>query len=179
MTMSCYFESQEGKGEIRAVMTFYREELLHDIRMAGYAEGSTVDGEMNDHRRHLVQDIAEDVNIDRLDRALDLAVAKAREALYAYTKRPVDRPETDNRLSEHKLYGFVLQLPEDFSQTTLDLLTKLTQEYIVSSAVADWFSTVYPERAEVWASRAEAASRRILTAGGKRRGRLRRTMRPF
>lgn len=174
--MSCLLEEKAGR--LNAVLVFKRDQLLYDIKNYAYIEGSVIDTESS-HNRHMVQDVGEEGNADRVTRVLNLTVSKCRELLYPYTKSDIIRSELDDTLREPPAYGIVLSLPLDFSQTTLHLLESLIHEYLVSKAVADWLSITNPARAQVWEAKAEDAESEIRMNLQARMGRTRRLPHPF
>lgn len=175
--MSCFLKIDDGK--TRAVLTFKRDQLLYDIKNCAFIEGSVAEAEVSDHVRHMIQDIGEDGNVDRVTRVLDLVVAECREKLYAFTKHAVHRPELDDQFKETDVYGIVLDLPAGFSQTTLNYLEKLIHEYIVYSTLADWFGTTLPAKAGLWAGKAQNMEREIQASMHVRIKRTRVSLHPF
>lgn len=174
--MSCFLENENGT-QI-AVLMFKRDQLLYDVKNYAFIEGSVLDTESN-HNRHMVQDVGDDGNVDRVTRVFDLTIAKCKELLYPYTKRDIHRSVLDDRLREPGVYGIVLEVPITFSQTTLNLLEKLVHEYLVCEAVADWMSITNPAKTETWKSKAEAAVSEIRVNVNTRISRTRRRMHPF
>ena len=174
--MSCFVE--ESNGTLNAVLGFKREQLLYDIKNYAYIEGSVMDTDSN-HNRHMVQDVGEDGNVDRVPRVLNLTVAKCRELLYPYTKNELHRTELNDTLREPNVYGIVLSVPTDFSQTTLYLLENLIHEYLVCKAVADWLSITNTAKAQVWEAKAEEAEGEIRINLHNRIARTRRRLHPF
>lgn len=174
--MSCY--QNERNGTVEAVLSFKRDQLLYDIANYAYIEGHVMETD-NPHQRHMVQDVGESGNVDRVTRVLDLNVAKCREMLYPFVKHDIHRHELDDTLKEAPVYGMVLQVPEGFSQTTLNLLERLIHEYLVCKSVADWLSITNPAKAQVWAAKAEDAESEIRTSLHARMWRLRRRCHPF
>ncbi|WP_290302523.1 hypothetical protein [Muribaculum intestinale] len=174
--MSCFLEEKDGS--LNAVLGFKRDQLLYDIKNYAYIEGSVMDTESN-HNRHMVQDVGEEGNVDRVTRVLNLTVAKCRELLYPYTKNELHRTELNDTLREPKVYGIVLSVPTDFSQTTLYLLENLIHEYLVCKAVSDWLSITNPAKAQVWEAKAEDAESEIRANLHARIARTRRRLRPF
>lgn len=174
--MSCLLE--EKKGRLNAVMVFKRSELLYDIKNCAYIEGSVMETD-SAHIRHTVQDVGEDGNVDRVTRILNLTVCKCREMLYPYTKRELYSKELIDKLHEPESYGIILDLPGDFSQTTLSLLEELVHEYLVCKALSDWMSITNPGKAEVWEAKAEDAKSTIRTNLHNRLGKVRRKLHPF
>ncbi|MBD5332198.1 MAG: hypothetical protein HDR97_00395 [Bacteroides sp.] len=174
--MSCFLEEKEGT--LIVVLTFNRDQLLYDIKNYAYIEGSVMETE-NDHNHHMTQDVGEEGNVDRITRVLDLSMAKCRELLYPYTKHEVIRPVLDNRLRERKVYGIVMSVPKDFSQTSLMLLERLIHEYLVCKAVEEWMSFTNPSKTHTWAEKAADAMREIRSNLNARIGRVRRKLHPF
>lgn len=174
--MSCFIEEKDGK--LNAVLAFKRDQLLYDIKNCAYIEGSVMAAD-TEHNRHMVQDVGEDGNVDRVTRVLNLTMAMCREMLYPYTKNDVHRPELDDKLREPNTYGIVLSVPEDFSQTTLYLLENLIHEYLVSKALADWLSITNPAKSQIWEVKAEDAKREIETNMNARKSRTRIRLHPF
>lgn len=174
--MSCFLEEKEGT--LNAVLIFKRDQLLYDIKNNAFIEGSVMETESN-HNRHMVQDVGEEGNVDRVTRVLDLAIARCRELLYPYTKREIDRPALDDRLKERPTYGIVLTVPKGFSQTSLTLLERLVHEYLVCKAVSDWLSITNPPKAQTWEVKAEDALTEIRSNLNARIARTRIRPHPF
>lgn len=168
--MECLIDDEVGK--VGVILTFARDQLLYDIRNAAYIEGHIMPAD-SEHSRHTVIDIGEVGNVDRVTRVLDLAISHCRELLYPYAKREIDRYALDDKFKERASYGIVMQVPEDFSQTTLTLLERLIHEYLVCSAVADWMSITNPEKAETWAAKAYDIESRIRVSAHARTRRTR------
>lgn len=174
--MSCFLE--ETDGTLNAVLSFKRSQLLYDIKNYAHIEGSVMDTESN-HDRHMVQDVGEEGNVDRVTRVLNLTVAKCKEYLYPYTKHDLHRMELNDTLREPETYGIVLKMPSGFSQTTLNLLEHLIHEYLVCNAVSDWLSITNPSKAQIWSDKASGALSEIRTNLHARIGRIRRRLHPF
>ena len=169
---------EEKDGTLTAVLGFKRDQLLYDIKNYAYIEGSVMDTESN-HNRHMVQDVGEEGNVDRVTRVLNLTVAKCRELLYPYTKNELHRTELNDNLREPPVYGIVLSVPHDFSQTTLYMLENLIHEYLVCKAVSDWLSITNPAKAQIWEAKAKSAESEIRINLHARMARTRRRMHPF
>lgn len=174
--MSCYLD--EKNGTVEAVLSFKRDQLLHDIRNYAYIEGHVMETG-NTHQQHMVQDVGEEGNVDRVTRVLDLNVAKCREMLYPFIKHEIHRHKLDDTLKETPVYGMVLKVPQDFSQTTLNLLERLVHEFLVCKSVADWMSITNPGKAQTWEVKAEEAQRGIRSGLLSRLRRVRRRTHPF
>ena len=175
--MSCFLEEEAGKQT--AVMIFKRDQLQYDIDNYAYIEGSVLPRETETHNRHMVQDVGQSGNKDRVTRVLDLEVARVREILYPYTRHDVHKKELTDLLKAPGTYGIILTLPTTFSQTTLNLLEKLIHEYLVCRVIEDWMSITNPMKAEAWAIKAENAESSIRTSINTRLNKVRKKLHPW
>ena len=134
----------------------------------------------NEHAKHQVFDIAQDGNIDRVNRILDLAHAECVEMMYPYTKEPCDNEEVqDNSLSVKEQYQISMLVPDDFSKSTVSLITKLVHEYMVCRVLADWMSITNPSSQSNWQSKLDSIEEQIRNHLNARCGRVRRAQTPF
>ena len=69
------------KDKRKVTLLFDREALFYDIANVAYVEGDVMQTE-NVHDKHQVIDIAEDGNVDRVTRLLDVAHATCVDFLY-------------------------------------------------------------------------------------------------
>lgn len=153
---------KEGR-TLRVKLTFKRDQLLYDIRNNAYVESHVMEPD-KEHARHMVADVGEDGNVDRMTRVLDLGVSMCREMLYPWAKREIEVTEMDDTLRERKQYVIEMSVPETMSQTTLRLVERLIHEYLVCRGVADWLSITNAEKAETWLAKAAEAESEIRTA---------------
>lgn len=154
------------------VIILKREQILYDIKNYCYIEGDIMP-EDTQHSRHMVQDIGEEGNVDRVTRILDLAHDDVVERLYPFTQHEIHHPVVDDRLRGKTVYGIFLNVPETYSQTTLNLLGKLIHELMVCVAMADWMSITNPPKEETWKRKAEATLTRINQVKSQTRDRSR------
>jgi len=171
-----------GKTQTRtATLKFLRPELVYDAENYAYVEGDIM-GDENKHQKHQVMDIAQDGNVDRVTRVLNLAHAECVEMLYPYTKEEIEdgsTPELNDVLAVQEEYTIELTLPSTFSKTTVNLLANLIHEYLVCRVLQDWFSITYPDASAAWAEKLMAVKEKISTAIMSRTKSLRRRMSPF
>ena len=160
-------------------LTFTRQNLLYDIENYAFVEGDVMRTD-NEHAKHQVFDIAQDGNIDRVNRILDLAHAECVEMMYPYTKEPCDSEEVqDNSLSVKEQYQISMLVPDDFSKSTVSLITKLVHEYMVCRVLSDWMSITNPSSQSNWQSKLDSIEEQIRNHLNARCGRVRRAQTPF
>lgn len=160
-------------------LTFTRQNLLYDIENYAFVEGDIMRTD-NEHAKHQVFDIAQDGNIDRVNRILDLAHAECVEMMYPYAKVSCEDSESvTNSPMDVNQYCITLQIPDDFSKTTIDYVSKCVHEYMTSRVLTDWLSITKPSAANYWAVKAAEAKDQIRTSLNARMKRVRRTLTPF
>lgn len=188
-----------------AILTFRRSELLYDINNLAFVEADIMKSE-DEHGRHQVYDICEDGNVDYVTRAMDKAFAECVELCYPYSKVAVNAVEgteagdlpvttgttTAARVDGDKLvmekndvkgvteeYVLRLRLPDDFSQTTLNVLTRYIHDFMVYRVLADWMSITNAGSTADWAGKAQSLEEQIPIKLNSRCGRIRRKMHPW
>lgn len=165
-----------------AILNLYRDELLYDIKQIAFVEGDIIETE-DEHERHQIIDIAEDGNIDIISRRMNRAASHCNELMYPYSKVIVgDVTTTDNEAENFADFIYDIKIPDDFSQTTVDHLTKLIHDYIVYDALYYWMSITNlrnTNSAVKWASLLQSLQDEIASTLFARMRRVRRTQTPF
>lgn len=175
--MCCPISQPQGK---IVVLTFKRSELIYDAKNYSFVEGDIMTTD-DEHLRHQVFDIAEEGNVDRVTRVLNLAHAECVEMLYPYTKEEITEEgvEMDDTLTIPEEYRIKLALPDGFSLSTVKLLKHLIHEYLVCRVLADWMSITNPGSQANWEGKFTALKTKIQTALVSRAGKIRRKLKPF
>lgn len=160
-------------------LVFHRKDLLYDIENYAYIEGH-VWGEENQHAQHMLVEIGEEGNVDRVNRILGVMHAAAVEMLYPYTKEePVEEEVICDRMWTPEEYKIRMKVPVTMSRTTLHLLCRLIHEFMVSRVIYDWLSITHPEAARNWLDKAMEAQEEINRIKNSRTGVLTRPSHPF
>lgn len=148
-------------------LTFLRKELLYDIKNYAYVE-SDVMSEEQQHSKHVLAEIGEEGNVDRVSRILSVVHAGVIEMLYPYTKSLPIEEEIKDILESPDEYVIEMQVPETMSRTTLHLLSRLIHEYMVYRVLSDWLSITNPRASENWNAKAMLTEREINTTKNQR-----------
>ncbi len=165
--------------QLSCTLTFQRSELLYDIGNYAFVEGDIKEVK-SEHERHQIIDIAQDGNVDRVSRVLDLAYREAIEMLYPYTmEQATDDTTLSDELSAPESYDIRLTLPAQFSATTITYLSKLLHEYLVSRVMQDWMSITNASAEAHWKEKCEQLRARVSSALTARGRVTRRRMHPF
>ena len=91
--MSCCVENDGIT--LKVTLTFKRDQLLYDIKNAAYVESHVMPPD-TEHAKHMVADVGEEGNVDRVTRVLDLGVSMCREMLYPWAKKDIVNTELDD-----------------------------------------------------------------------------------
>lgn len=156
--MSCSIEKKVDR--LNVSLTFSREQLLYDIKNYAYVESHVMSPD-TEHARHMVADVGEEGNVDRITRVLDLGVAKCREMLYPWAKMSISNTEFNDTLQEQAQYRIDMTVPTTMSETTLSFVERYIHEFLVCRGVSDWLSITNPQKSEVWMEKANEAEREI------------------
>lgn len=156
--MSCSIEKKVDR--LNVSLTFSREQLLYDIKNYAYVESHVMSPD-TEHARHMVADVGEEGNVDRVTRVLDLGVAKCREMLYPWAKMSISNTEFYDTLQEQAQYRIDMTVPTTMSETTLSFVERYIHEFLVCRGVSDWLSITNPQKSEVWMEKANEAEREI------------------
>lgn len=177
-----FYQGREIYGK-PMTLVFNKEKLLYDISNYAFVEGELV-GEDNEKAHHLVTDIAQKGNIDRLTSVLSLAYSECIEMLYPFASRKIAEgadvvTNTDNDLSDEEEYVIMLSLPQGFAMNTVEYVSKLLHEYMVCRVLQDWLDITFPNSAAKWAIKMEDIKTKLRAALLARRRVIRRKYSPF
>ena len=175
----CAAASSSGSDVTRVVrLKFLRDQLLYDIKNNAYIEGDVM-GEEKQHAQHVLVEIGEEGNVDRVSRILAVVHTAVIEMLYPYTKAEPIEEEIDNCLHAPEEYVVELNVPTTMSRTTLHHLSKLIHEFMVYCVLADWLSITNPQAAANWSAKAEAVEKEIEEVKNLRRKAFTRATHPW
>lgn len=159
--MSCcknYVNDDGTQEEKRAVvLRFRRENLDYSIGNMAYVE-SHVMSEEAECRKHVVADILDEGNRDRVTRILGVIHAGVIEMLYPFTKIGAVEEEIVDDIWEPEEYLIEVHVPETFSRTSLHYLSRLIHEYMVYRVLSDWLSIAGDPNSASWRMWIEKAS---------------------
>lgn len=152
-------------GRLQVTLVFSVGEVLYDIANMAWVEGDVMDGTEYNHVRHLVQDIAEDGNRDRVMRVMKLAHAEAGELLYPWSREEVAvSTQLDNVPTDEDVLVTRLSVPARTSMNTINLILRLIHEWMVCRVLEDWLGVTYAGGAPLWTARLEAIRGQIRDA---------------
>lgn len=131
-------------------ITFQRAELLDDIEHIAWIEADAMPAEA-EHARHILRDICQDANADRVSRSMTSAAAIVDDLLHPLTDIPaVADGALDDTLGEPDGYVLRLAFADTFPRAAASAMAALGHDYIVYSALLPWISLCWPQRAEYY-----------------------------
>lgn len=174
--MSCCCVNEAKNVKIR----LSRKQLLYDIENYSYIEGDLISTDA-EHTRHKVIDIAQDGNIDRVNRVLNLAYNECVDILYNYTKKDIADEETvvTDNVETPEVYEISMKVPATVSMTSINLLKDDIHEYFVCRVIEDWMSIVKPDEQETWTKKLIKSREKIGYALSRRTKPKKRKVKPF
>lgn len=160
------------------ILTFHRDELLKDIeRMADLISH---DMSQETHTRHLLADIVQDGNVDRVVRSLSFAFEWCASLLRRFT--PTETEDGDrlcNKFGWEETYTLSLSVPDKFTERAAMLAEHLIHEFICVYVLWDYLSLIRPDLAGEWYARLMALEEKIKDAIQMPGGRYHRPLQPF
>ena len=120
-------------------ITEYMSELLYDIQNKTYLTGRSRQTGGNHEEVANMQANDDDENSNQIIRSIGNAFANLKTKLSEYL---VEEGTTSNNalISGEKNLTLVLQMPGNFNQATNDTISTGVHQYIVNSAIGDWFT---------------------------------------
>ena len=167
----------EAKKEVQIALL--SSELLYDIGSMCYVEGDLAERDTGKDMHQVIDGIVGE-NKNRILRMLNLSVTKLCELLFPFCKSETEKLELrDDALIEEYSYGFTLQVPNDFSESSVNRLTALMHEYMVSFVMADWMSITKPGAEEKWLMKCATTEQEMRSTINRRMKRVRRSLNPW
>lgn len=105
----------------------------------------------------------------------ELAHAECVEMLFPYAMKEI----TDSEEVQDDGYSIVITVPKEMSQTTVSLVERQINEYIVSRLIAEWMMVCNIDSHSYWLERYTSIRKQINRTLLSRMKPLRRTSRPF
>ena len=146
-----------------AIIHLSKQQMIYDIANNAFVIGETIE-DAGPHAKHLVQDVVEGQNIDRVCRVMSQAFCRVNDLLRQWV---VDTEETGSPLSSHQNAGeeeYVIRLvvSDGLARCTIDYWAILAYEYVTASAIADWLDITAKDKASAWQKKADEAAERLV-----------------
>ncbi len=144
-------------------ITLRLDDIMYDIRNKTYVVGRSKDTGENPEQVAGIQADDEPESLNQILRSIGTAFASVRMQLSKY----IDTVQTsgDNAQFEGDSdLDLVLNLPDNFDETAIDVLSSSMHNYIVNTAIAGWFSLTNQEEMEKYVKLARSNNIQMMKA---------------
>lgn len=143
------------------------DEIVYDIQNKTYLTGKSRRENNNHEIVANMQANDDEENANQVLRSVSMAFSLLKTKLSEYLD--MDATSASNELiSRTEKLLLTLKMPSNFNLATLDTLAAAAHQYLVSIAVADWFTITFKKDAPEYTALAEASLHIISEAACKR-----------
>ena len=144
-----------------------RNEIVYDIQNKTYLTGKSRHDGDNHEKVANMQANDDEENANQVLRSVAMAFANLKTRLGEYLDHTA--VSTGNELIDmNKDLKLSLVMPSNYNLSTIDTLAEAAHQYVVSMAVADWFTITNKGDAKEYSAMAESSLRIISEAASKR-----------
>lgn len=144
-------------------ITLAKDELLYDIENTSYLVGNSRSTGDNFEQVSNIQNSGEGEDRNFILRSAENAFNEVKRNLSRY----IDETKTDTNNDLMVATGdfiLTLEVVDMFNEASTDTLKSAAHEFIVSSALMDWFSNVKPDEMVIYQNRKNEANRSMLSS---------------
>lgn len=148
-------------------ITLYMSELIYDVQNKTYLTGRSRDNGQNHEEVANMQANDDDENANQVVRSIGNAFGTLKTKLSEYL---VENGTTvnDALISDSTNLTVALSMPSNFNQATNDTISAALHQYIVNTAIADWFTITNKADAADYVALAGANLEQVREAINKR-----------
>ena len=144
-------------------ITLKKSELLYDIENASYIVGNSRSNGANFEQVSNIQNSGEGEDRNFILRSLETAYGEVKRNLSRYIDETMSA--INNELMEETGdFVIALQVVDVFNEASTESLKSAAHEYLVASALADWFSNVKPDEIAIYQGRKQNAAISLLSS---------------
>lgn len=148
-------------------ITLYKSELIYDVQNKTYLTGRSRQTGGNHEEVANMQANSDDENSNQILRSLGNAFATLKTKLSEYLEES-GTSSNDILMNEVQNITVELKVPSNFNKATNDTLSAALHQYMVNSAIADWFTITNKNDASDYVNMAAANLEQIREAVNKR-----------
>ena len=158
-------------GKLRVLMLWDKKQLLHEIASTAWVESDSATetpetSQATDASTHNYKEVAEEDNWPIVSRWVDLGINEAEQMLYNLTRRHTHwHRSMDNQVNKMKEFAMELRVYPEASESTIDLIMGLVNEYLKARVLKEWAGISYKPALPYWAQKVEELAAQIREAG--------------
>ena len=153
-------------------ITLKKSELLYDIDNTSYIVGNSRSNGTNFEQVSNIQNSGEEEDRNFILRSLDTAYGEVKRNLSRYIDETMATANNDLML-ETGDFVIALSVVDVFNEASTESLKSAAHEYIVASALSDWFSNVKPDEVAIYQNRKQNAAISLLSSLYRKKAPLR------
>lgn len=143
-------------------------EIIYDIQNKTYLTGKSRSDGSNYEQVANMQANDDDENANQVLRSVSMAYSNLKTKLGEYLD-DLDTTATNELVKTTEPLSLKLTMPSNFNTATIETMAAAAHQYIVSKAVADWFTITHKTDAPEYSTLSEASLKIITEAVNKRR----------
>lgn len=144
-------------------ITLAKDELLYDIENTSYLVGNSRSTGDNFEQVSNIQNSGEGEDRNFILRSVENAFNEVKRNLSRYVDEAKIAANNDLMVATGD-FILTLDVVDMFNEASTDTLKSAAHEFIVSSALMDWFSNVKPDEMAIYQNRKIEANRSMLSA---------------
>lgn len=158
-------------GKLRVLMLWDKKQLMHEIASTAWVETDSDTENVENTRAtdastHNYKEVAEEENWPMVSRWVDLGINEAEQMLYNLTRRHTHfHRSIDNHVSKMKEWAMELRVHHEASESTIDLIMGLVNEYLKVRVLKEWAGISYKAALPYWTQKVEELAAQIREAG--------------
>lgn len=149
-------------------ITLNKNELLYDIENKAWLTGRSREDGTNDAVVSKMQAGDEDADRNQMLRCISNAVATLRNNVAEWLGDAYVYSANDTLMTDSTAYTIVLQMPMNYNTSVNDAVVAAMHQYVVNSALAEWFNMTAKEETQDYYTLAAANLEQLKTAMYKR-----------
>ena len=144
-------------------ITLKKDELLYDIENTAYLVGESRTDGTNYEQVSKIQNAGEEEDRNFILRSMGNAYSEVKRHLSRYINE--EKQAANNALIEEDGdFLLTLNVVDRFNEANTESLKSAAHEYILSSSLRDWFSTVKPDEITIYSARIQSAQVNLLSS---------------
>lgn len=157
-------------------ITLYKSELIYEVQNKTYLTGRSRHNGENHEQVANMQAGNDDEHLNQILRSLGSAFSELKTRLADFIELDEDQTATNNKLlesftdadSDNNKLEIDLVMPANYNTATADAISSACHNFVVNTAVADWYTLTAPAEAAPYASLAAVNIQQIRDAANKR-----------
>lgn len=148
-------------------LMLYMSELIYDVQNKSYLTGRSRSNGKNHEEVANMQTNDDDENANQIARSIGNAFGNLKTKLSEYINE-TGTTATNKLISTSTNLQLSLVMPSNYNQSTVDTISAATHQYLVNSALADWFTITDKNDASDYVALAAANIEELREAINKR-----------